>query len=340
MRWTKSILCAVTATLLACGESTSPEGGGGGNNAGGNSGGGGQSITDVEQLLTEAPLVHEISGTEAASGRLTYIVPGGWAHDVFEGAVRLQAPTSNGVPCEIWILDPRPATASREAQWEQLLSSVQSLYPEGTQFKAEFLDNPYADAKYGRSPSGFEFVGLRLTAINAAAVNAYLAVFGSEAVPVIENQPFGATCDIIGPSTEGIDSALVFHSLWLDAFEANTTGLLPDLIGKWTLLTSSAGALTIFAANNQYLIAIGTSQVVVQNGDLYDVTSTWAGDGAWVNIGPFLGYLGARSRSTNLARIHEETNSLSPTGWISVLCETGSGPDGVPYEVCKRRSFD
>jgi hypothetical protein len=111
-----------------------------------------------------------------------------------------------------------------------------------------------------------------------------------------------------------------------------------SLLGEWVLTDGSFGVLDAFAANGHYVTAFGTSSTQVLDGQLFDVTSTFAGDGNWLLVGPLLATFptgGTTGGSTDIILIYDET--IGSAGTVHRLCRLSRGVDQPLNYVCEGR---
>lgn len=310
---------------------------GGGSGGGASAGGGSGSFATLEQLVTAAPLAWVPSGSAviSASGRVSLTVPPSWTPTVFSNGVALRSPVESGAQCEIWVLEPAAAASGEQARDQQLLAAVSTLMPGTTLYGEYGSSDPFSTRRRGVAGAGWEFVGLVLeTRGGAVKLEPWLAVFGTEAVAVVTVAPRGTQC--LSSTAGEVSLATVLHTLDLDTFQLVRDAYRQPLLGSWFSSNGTVGNLRAFAANGQYVKVSTLNSQYVANGVLYDVYSSYVGDGAWTVWGPVLArFPRSGPASSVLVHIYEEyTASVS----FKRECEVSTDPQGQPYQSCLTRN--
>jgi hypothetical protein len=286
------------------------------------------SFKSVDALLAAAPLP-VISGAEIKWNDLDFVQPAGWTRTDFTNAIGLTA-NHNGDMCQVFVFQPVAVAGN---SYTQLHDIVQSLFPDPILGALGDAD-AYNDERSGKTGFGQSWVGLvETTHDGVTAIESSLTVFAPNfAVPVVK---VGISC---GYGFEWAAGAAVIELLLSRISQASTlaSAYTKSALGTWIATGGSAGVLDAFAANGHYVGA--GSSVSTQNigGELYDVYSSFAGDGNWVAVGPLLAEFptaaGARA-STSVASIFDEVTAL-PAVHKTHLCELRGDDHRVPYYLC------
>jgi hypothetical protein len=296
-------------------------------------------ITTVEQLLAVAPPSFPLSGTIANVGSVSFLVPAGWQRTDLQDATQLSIGDPNvGDTCDVLVLNPVTPNASSVAALNQQLFDITQSLTGGMPLVGEYgSPDVFHVRRQGFTGFGFPFVQMSLDAQNGnARLFPYLVVFSSNvAVPVV---PIGLSCDEGGNYQFG--QALIFDTLSVEGLDGDPAAYRQPIVGSWGSNNGSVGVGDILAANQHYANASAVSGIVESGGSLYDVTQSWAGDGVYGLIGPFLARFptSASGRgSSTLVRIYQQfVGDLAPT---TRKCELSSGLDGrPPYELCMGKS--
>jgi hypothetical protein len=291
------------------------------------------SFKSVDALLAAAPLP-VITGTEEKWNDLDFVIPAGWTTTEYSNAFQMTG-NHNGDQCDVFVFKP-VVPASGTSPYQQLHDIVQGLYPPSNPILGELGDpNPYNDERAGKTGFGQSWVGLVETDPGGVvAIESSLTVFSPTfAVPVVK---VGISCTYgfeWAPQAAEIELLLSRVSQPSPLASAYTKSLL----GTWIATGGSAGVLDAFAANGHYVGA--GSSVSTQNigGELFDVYSSFAGDGNWAAVGPLLAEFptaaGARA-STSVVSVFDETNTVHRVH----LCELRGDSNRVPYYLCYTKS--
>jgi hypothetical protein len=302
-------------------------------------GGAAPRITTVDQLLQVAPLSIPVAGTTATVGSVSFLVPANWQRTDLQDGTQLSVGDPNaGNACTVLVLSPvTPNMASVAALDQQLFDITQAVFP-NVPLASEFgSTDVFSQRRQGSTGFGFPFVQLSLATQNGAArLFPYIVVFKPDlAVPVV---PIGFGCDDGG--TYQYDQALIFDTLSVAGVPGDPAAYRQQIVGSWGSNDGGVGVGDIMAANGHYANASALSGTVQSGGLLYDVTQSWAGDGTYGLIGPFLARFPTSSPgrgSTTLIRMYQDFVGDHPPVWRK--CELGgSSTGGAPYELCMGKS--
>jgi hypothetical protein len=321
---------------VACSSPAGPGGAGSSGTSGGSSGGGGGEITTKEQLGAAAPFEWEPSGEAASFEGVNFLVPPGWKTQAYADGFALRSP--DAIPCEIWILQPRPA-ASGDAQYTQLVNAAKGLLPPGSQtVLGQYSDDALSYRTRGTSGTGWPFVGLNVRYVqsNGSSGKPFMAIFGDTAVPVIPIVPPGSKCldyysgnDVVVPN--------IWYSLSYDGAQITNESNYPQaVVGTWFVADTSVGVVHTYAMNGEFFSAYrsepkGFDPMSGSASETYKVI-----DDALAVFPKAAGEPG----KSNYIRIIEEANTSAPSGWTKTLCSMtrSTVEDKRAYESCFNRS--
>lgn len=300
-------------------------------------GGGSNTISTIDQLVAAAPLAWPLKGTalKTAGQRVSVVQPEGWGNNATAAGRLVLGKPDGATFCQAFIFDPVAPAVGEQAQLEQLSDFVRQLYPAGVTLYGEYGSaDLYRTRRRGTMGFGWKFVGAVMELKNASTrIHTWLAMFGAEAVPVVFLSPGGTSCLV--SQLGQVDEATILHSLGLDTFTNTLTSYRDSVLGSWFSSSGSVGTLNAFAANHHYVTVSTLNGQIIEAGQLYDVSASWAGDGSYLVLGPVLGRFPAGSSKppfSVLVRLYEEQNPSNTTQWECEL--RASSVDGSPYEHC------
>jgi hypothetical protein len=242
----------------------------------------------VDQVLAVAPLGFSI-GTEANNNGVTFQIPENWSRTDGANAVKLSATSSRGMTCDVYIMNPITPSGDTSLWGQQLIDITRTVFAAGTSITGEFgASTPvFNEVSTGRTGMGYGYLELHLSAGDfpySTTVFPYLVTTSATtAIPVVQ---VGDGCTGAGDLVA--DTALIKMSIDANGSTPDGTSYQQTIVGSWFANGGSAGGLSIYGANGHYVASFGSSTEKVSGGVIYDVTSTWAGDGIYRLAGPLL----------------------------------------------------
>jgi hypothetical protein len=289
----------------------------------------------LEQVLAVAPLGFSL-GTEASYNSVLFSIPENWSRTDGATGVKLSAVSNRGMTCDVYIMNPVTPNADTSLWGQQLIDITRTVFPAGTSITGELGASipVFNEVSSGRTGMGYGLLELYLSAGDfpySTSVSPYLiTTTATTAIPVVQ---VGDGCSRGGDLVA--DAALIKMSIDSDGSTQDGTTYQQPIVGSWFANGGSIGGLSIYGANGHFVSSFGSSTEHVSGGVIYDVTSTWAGDGIYRLAGPLL------VTQPNSARPFSEIILMYQTTWADgtvrdYLCSL-TGHDGQRAYACAMR---
>jgi hypothetical protein len=289
----------------------------------------------LDQVLAVAPLGFSL-GTEASYNSVLFSIPENWSRTDGANGVKLSAVSQRGMTCDVYIMNPVAPNADTSLWGQQLIDITRTVFPAGTSITGELgASTPvFNEVSSGRTGMGFGYFELHLSAGDfpySTTVFPYLiTTTATTAIPVVQ---VGDGCSGAGDLVA--DTALIKMSIDSDGSTPDGTTYQQPIVGSWFANGGSIGGLSIYGANGHYVSSFGSSTEKVTGGVIYDVTSTWAGDGIYRVAGPLLVTV------PNTTRPFSEIVLMYRTTWADgtvrdYLCSL-TGHDGQRAYACSMK---
>ncbi len=286
-----------------------------------------------------------LTGSRTSWGGYSLLAPPGMSPAIGPDGLQLKQAGLPSGTCSIVLLPQEAASGAPDAQ----ALAIVGRYFAGTAtgFRGQYTGpDPYSGQERGTSARGFEWVELPElwpTGENGqmldARVRIMLVLLGAKVAPIVGLETGEAHCLMSGRDSPH-QWLRLFYSLEFPEAGLSPADPAAQVVGRWSLASSSAAVSREYRADGTALFAAGARTTVeISNTRVRETDRTFARDGTWRVSGDRLVVSSdARPAETRWFRVVKVRNTSAQSGWLTELRDFDLGSDGKPYESGLRKS--